>query len=224
MGGTSNKSSGSIPVRRSAQSGRRTQVVWVSLIGAMTAVGGLLLALEDRPAAPLAALASTDRTGADLSAIYRTQQPVEKGRWTGIVIHHSGSATGSADTIARQQEARGLLGLGYHFVIANGQGAPDGEVHVGYRWLSQLPGAHASGPKGDQYNRRTIGICLVGDGDRRAFTPAQLQRLAELVASLQKELGIPADQVVLHRDIAATASPGRLFPESAFRAALAAVR
>ncbi|RMD63068.1 MAG: N-acetylmuramoyl-L-alanine amidase, partial [Planctomycetota bacterium] len=94
------------------------------------------------------------------------------------------------------------------------------ELFVGYRWLDQLPGAHAAGPDQDVYNRRWIGICLIGDGDRRPFTPAQLRRLTELLQALQERLGITEDRVLLHRQIAATTSPGRLFPEAEIREAL----
>lgn len=220
------------PTRRRSRtdSGRftRSQVVWLCLLGAMTSFGALLLALQDRPGTPPSAFASAPaadaRTAPRLDAIFRTTEAIGRGQWSGIVIHHSGAPAGSAETIERQHADRGLRGLGYHFVIANGQGAPDGQIHVGYRWDYQLPGAHTAGPQADQLNRSTIGICLVGDGERRAFTEAQLARLADLVTTLQRDLGIPDDAVTLHRDVAPTTSPGRLFPEAAFRAILAESR
>ncbi|MDX2114581.1 MAG: peptidoglycan recognition family protein [Planctomycetota bacterium] len=200
----------------------RPHVVWVSLISAMTAVGGALLLLDGRTAtgSSAVALASLNRPAdadANFEALFATAAPLEQGRWSGIVIHHSASPVGSAASIADQHTARGLKGLGYHFVISNGQGAPDGQIVVGSRWQAQLPGAHVSGPRAEQYNRQTIGICLVGDGERREFTEAQVARLVELVTALQKKLGIPDRSVVLHRDVGPTSSPGRLFPELAFR-------
>jgi len=214
--------------RSNASPIRRSHAVWLSLLGAMTGVGGLLLVLEDRPGTPPGAFAASPATSArqsaDLGVIFQTREPILSGRWDGIVIHHSGAAVGSPETIAGQHEAKGLKGLGYHFVVSNGNGAADGQIHVGYRWDYQLAGAHTAGPQGDYYNRRTIGICLVGDGERRQFSDAQLERLVDLVASLQKQLDIPADKVVLHREISETASPGRLFPEAAFRARLHSAR
>ncbi len=47
-------------------------------------------------------------------------------------------------------------------------------------------GAHTAGEHGDWYNRNAIGICLVGDGDRREFTPAQIARLLQTVHALQR--------------------------------------
>lgn len=200
----------------------RRHVVWAALLASMTGAGGLLLALDDAPAptrsAPLASLDSARQTS-DLNAIFQNTQPLEP--WTGIVIHHSASPIGSAETLTRQHNARGFKGLGYHFVISNGQGAGDGQIFVGYRWQEQLPGVHVAGPRAEQYNRHTIGICLIGDGERREFTGAQIARLADLVESLQKRFDIPDRAVVLHRDIAPTSSPGRLFPEAGFRQMLA---
>ena len=100
----------------------------------------------------------------------------------------------------------------------------DGDIHVGYRWLDQLPGAHTAGPRGDWYNRNSIGICIVGDGRRRGFSDQQVGRLAQLVGELSRRLGIPADHIYLHSDVAKADDPGRFFPEAAFREQLARLR
>lgn len=202
----------------------RPQIVWASLLASMTGVGGLLLALEDRPLSSGVALAGVERQGTPtgLSAILNTSTPIGPDRWRGIIVHHSGSQSGSATSIAEQHLSKGFKGLGYHFVISNGQGAPDGQIHVGYRWMEQAPGVHATGPDADRLNRETIGICLIGDGDRRAFTPAQLASLTTLVAMLQDSAHVDSGGVFLSRDVSPTSAPGRLFPESAFRQQLAA--
>ncbi len=203
----------------------RNQVVWLSLFVSLFGVGGLLMGIEGRPLrlnsgvalAELEPIAATT----DLGAIFDTNRPLDTQRWHGIVIHHSGSAMGSPDSITQEHTDRGYHGLGYHFVVGNGQGARDGSIHVGYRWQDQLPGVHVSGPNAETYNQRTIGICLIGDGDRRRYTRAQLASLALLVSQLQAELGLPDSAVQLGRDVSATSGPGRLFPAAAFRAELA---
>lgn len=203
----------------------RPRVVWVALVAAMTLVGGSLLALQGRPAPRLdglslsAPVAAAARSPAE--AALNTRIPLDKARWSGIMIHHSGNNSGSAASIQAQHERLNFRGLGHHFIIGNGAGMGDGEIHVGYRWLEQLPGAHAAGPEGQRHNLETISICLVGDGNRRPFTPAQMRRLVELVTGLQAELGLPANRIILHRDAAAVDDPGRLFPELEFRAAIA---
>ena len=199
----------------------RSQIVMASLVGSMTLVGGLLWVLDGAPKPDAAALripALVASSGPrSLEAIFETDQPIQPGRWHGIVIHHSGSPHGSATTIDADHRAMGLSGLGYHFVIGNGNGAGDGELHVGSRWLEQGFGAHTAGDQGDWYNRNTIGICLVGDGDRRGFTPAQIQRLVALVSELQRRMDLPASSVKLHRELARTSSPGVHFPVGTVR-------
>ena len=178
--------------QQSPMASSRRALVWTSLLASMTAVGGLLLLLQGGPAPRIDGLALSMPVAAQgpshIESIYRTRETIAPHRWEGIIIHHSGSAYGSATSISEEHERQGILGLGYHFVIGNGSGSEDGELHVGFRWLDQLPGAHTAGPQGELFNRRYIGICLVGDGDRRAFTDTQMQRLLELTASLQTQL------------------------------------
>ncbi len=199
----------------------RTRLVWGSLVGSMTLVGGLLWVMDgaksprvDGWSMPALAQASAPSS---IESVFATRASVEKGRWTSIVIHHSGSTVGSAQTIEAQHLGMNLKGLGHHFVIGNGRGAPDGQIHVGFRWLDQLPGAHVGGQNAETLNRESIGICLVGNGDRTPFTDAQIQRLVELVNALAAELDIPADRIYLHSDVARTNDPGRMFPVAAFR-------
>lgn len=199
----------------------RTRIVWGSLVASMTVASGLLWVMDGAKAPrvdgwSMPALAQASAPSS-IESVFATRAPVEKGRWTSIVIHHSGSTVGSAQTIEAQHLGMNLKGLGYHFVIGNGRGAPDGQIHVGFRWLDQLPGAHVGGPSAETLNRESIGICLVGNGDRTAFTQGQMQRLVELVNALATELQIPADRIYLHSDVARTSDPGRMFPVASFR-------
>lgn len=148
----------------------------------------------------------------DNNAVFHTGVGIDRERWTGIVIHHSGKPAGDPESVTRRHLSMGLQGLGYHFLIGNGNGLGDGVVHVGYRWDDQLPGAHVAGPAGLTHNQHSIGICLIGNGDRREFTEAQMTQLITLIRRLQQKLRIPADQVSLHRDLASgVSSPGRFF-------------
>lgn len=216
------------PAKSAAVDPRRIRAVWISFIAAMTVVGGTLLLLDGRPVprvdgmslSPLAAT-SWGAVPAASDPITSTRVALDSKRWQAIVIHHSGSTVGTPASIEAEHQARNLRGLGHHFIIGNGQGMENGQLHIGYRWLDQLPGAHAAGPQGDLYNLHAVSICLVGDGNRRAFTPEQIQRLQGLVQSLQSRLNIPAERVVLHSEIAAVDDPGRLFPASAIRTIIA---
>lgn len=203
----------------------RSRVVFGTLVGAMTLVGGLLL-LTDQGAtgagslsgaaaglSPLMSLEAPERA----AGLFETRSELDRERWVSIVIHHSGSRNGSPESLDREHRSMGLAGLGYHFVIGNGSGMSNGEVFRSERWLDQLPGAHVAGPRGETLNSSSIGICLVGDGDRGEFTPAQLEQLGRLVSTLADRLDIDPARVVLHRDVALTTSPGRFFPEAMFR-------
>jgi hypothetical protein len=203
----------------------RSRIVWGSFLAAMTTVGGLFWVLQGGPAPRLDGLALTPLVAAagpsSIEAVFKTRAPIQAKHWQAIVIHHSGALYGTPGTIEAQHRAMNINGLGHHFVVGNGSGMADGEVHVGYRWLDQLPGAHVAGPKGDWYNRNAVSICLVGDGRRRGFSDQQMRRLVQLVSALAEQLQIPADHIYLHSELTSTDDPGPLFPEAAFREQLA---
>jgi hypothetical protein len=202
---------------------RRTQVVWGIFLGSMTLVCGLL-ALHDSKGRATAGFLLTsvdvvgDRSPANNDPVFHLKVPLDQKRWTGIVIHHLGEPAGDADSVNRKHLSYGYKGLGYHFLIGNGNGLGDGLVHVGYRWDQQLPGAHVLGDAGTFHNQHSIAICLIGNGDRREFTDSQMTELVSLVQRLQRELHISAKHVYLHRDLAkSTSSPGKFFPSAEFR-------
>lgn len=148
------------------------------------------------------------------------ESALDRDRWKRIVIHHSASPAGDPESIEREHLASGYASLGYHFIVGNGHGLGDGAVFVGSRWNRQQPGAHVSGANGPWMNEHAIGICLVGNGDRRSFTDRQVRELVGLVRRLQQTLGIAATDVVLHSDVAQTGSPGRFFPTAEFESQL----
>ena len=163
-------------------------------------------------------------TDVDLAAeqrsdsVFQIDADIDPNRWEGIVIHDLGRPAGDPDSIHRFHQSLGYHGLGYHFVIGNGNGLQDGAIHVGYRWNEQLAGAHVAGEHGSYHNQHSIGICLVGNGDRRPFTPNQTFQLLALVRSLCATLDIPPQNVHLHRDLEPSlSSPGRFFDSAEFR-------
>jgi len=174
-----------------------------------------------------------------LAAIYQTRADIaDPGAWRAIVIHESGGATGTPQALDARARSRSLQGLEHHFVIGNGRGITDGEIYVGFRWLDQQPGAHVA-PRdvdwfaqrwreqqpdvpppawdADLYNRHTISVCLIGDGDRGGATDAQRAQLARLVASLCAQLDIPEEQVFFAPDVGRSRRPGRPSWEPEFR-------
>ncbi|MCA9069067.1 MAG: N-acetylmuramoyl-L-alanine amidase [Planctomycetaceae bacterium] len=129
--------------------------------------------------------------------------------WTSIVIHHTATDRGSVESIHEAHVAREWLGIGYHFVIGNGNGMPDGAIEPTFRWREQLHGAHAGS---EEYNQHGIGIALIGNFDEKPPTAAQMASIKRLVAVLKSEYEIESDRVIGHGKVKATACPGKLFP------------
>jgi len=205
----------------------RTKVVWGVLGIGMTLGIGVLSALDSGNATRTGGRSLTPLMGIErtvgMESIFQTSNPIEESRWDSIVIVHSGQPAGSPADIAQEHKSLGYDGLGFHFVIGNGKRMGDGEIHVGYRWLDQQAGADLSGINSGFNSSNAIEICLVGDGDRRPFSEEQLYRLAQLVDSLSDELGIGADSIHLHKDLAGTSSPGQFFPRAQFDDLLASM-
>jgi len=133
--------------------------------------------------------------------------------WKYIVIHHSATEKGSAGAFDTMHRSRGYDELGYHFVIANGNGEQDGLVQVGSRWTHQKWGAHCGGTPGNEYNNFGIGICLVGNFQQRLPSEKQLASLNALVRYLTATYHIPRENIITHRDapLANTLCPGDQF-------------
>ena len=135
--------------------------------------------------------------------------------WKHIVIHHTASEGGSVATIhaehlnRKDKNGNNWKGIGYHFLIGNGSGMDDGEIEPTFRWKKQMQGAHAGN---DEYNQHGIGICLVGNFQDHRPSTAQLASIKRLVGVLKREYGLKSSQVVGHRDVKATACPGKMFP------------
>ena len=208
----------------------RTQIVWLAFMAAMTAFGAFFVFTSPTaltaPKAAIAAPVTNGDTG--------IHEGVAASDWLQIVIHDSGLHFEDHESIDRRHRADGLSGIGYHFVIGNGTyRLADGAIIATSRWANQRAGAHVAATReggeaaldaADAHNRVSIGICLVGAGDGRAFTPGQLRALESLVGQLQSQFDIADDRVMLHREISDVASPGRFFPAAEFDQFLAASR
>jgi hypothetical protein len=137
-----------------------------------------------------------------------------KRHWEGILIHHSATTYGNMALFDKShREVNGWLGVGYDFIIDNGDGGKDGLVETSFRWKQQIQGAHA-GKGQKRYNDHWVGICLVGDFNDGRPTRSQMESLKRLVRFLQSYCGIPEENIRFHRDVreGGTDCPGRNFP------------
>jgi hypothetical protein len=147
--------------------------------------------------------------------------------WKTIVLHHSATSGGDVATIDaehrthRDRRGNPWLGIGYHFVVGNGQKMGDGEVQATFRWHKQLPGAHAGNRK---HNENGIGICLIGNFDQSPPTDRQMTALRGLIKALAERYSLSREALVRHSDVQATLCPGKLFPWEPVRGELAARR
>lgn len=139
-------------------------------------------------------------------------------RWKFIVIHHSATPNGDAESFGREHQRKWPNGLGYHFVIGNGNGSGDGEIEVGPRWKRQAEGIDGAHAGNKLYNQEGIGVCLVGDFEHGRPTARQLAALRVLCKALMGKYGIGPGQVVRHCEVRTghTDCPGKLFPHQSF--------
>ncbi len=147
------------------------------------------------------------------SAPVPVPKPIKMREWHYIVIHHSGAFSGNEATIEADHLRRGMEnGMAYHFLIGNGStGLGDGEVREGHRWKYQLPGGHCHQ---EFLNTYGIGICLVGNFNRKGPTPNQIKSLAALLFRLQAQFYISDENIHGHGQFYGEDSdcPGKLFP------------
>ena len=115
-----------------------------------------------------------------------------------IVLHHR-AGNGDVESIHNQHLRQGYSGIGYHYYIRK-----DGSIYAG-RPIQKV-GAHCL-----NYNSVSVGVCFEGNYETETVMPeAQKKSGIELVRHLK---GIyPNAQIKGHRDLYATACPGRNFP------------
>lgn len=115
-----------------------------------------------------------------------------------IILHHAAASNCSADDVDRWHKNKGWTCIGYHFFVRK-----DGSIYRGRR--EEAVGAHAYGSNTD-----SIGICAEGNFENETMGDVQKQALKELVAYLKNKYGIT--KVQRHRDVNATACPGKNYP------------
>lgn len=154
--------------------------------------------------------------GSEFSAeVLRVAGDVSVNDWQFIVLHHSGTVSGSVESIHNDHRERkdrygnAWLGIGYHFVIGNGSGMPDGEIVPTFRWKQQIHGAHSGS---SVHNSKGIGVCLIGNFQDKAPTQKQLKAVIALISELSQQHQISRSLIIGHNSVKPTACPGKNFP------------
>jgi hypothetical protein len=134
-----------------------------------------------------------------------------------LCIHHSASKGGSIELFRKEHKARGWADIGYHAVIGNGVGMPDG--HIGEGRPAEQVGAAVYGA-----NTGKLHVCVVGNfhkddaGYTGKPTKQQMYSLGYWLCISEQRYGKPSHplSIGVHKDVALkthpTACPGSEFP------------
>ena len=151
-----------------------------------------LVTVSDAPA-------RTEPTGSGWGDIYHKRADAARG-WKYIVLHHSATAGGSDRSFDKYHREKGYGGLAYHFVIGNGRGLEDGELVEGFRWKEQIGGTHCSN-RAWYHDVFGIGICLVGDFNKKPPTGDQIDTLVATLKILIARLHIERTNILGHNAV-----------------------
>lgn len=137
---------------------------------------------------------------------------ISASKWEYVIVHHSATVNGTLKGLDRyhREERHMENGLAYHFLIGNGHGMKDGEIGIGARWRRQIRGGHLAS---EALNQKSIGICLVGNFEKKSASQKQMTSLKALTDYLTKRCRIKRAKVQPHRQInpKPTVCPGKHF-------------
>lgn len=114
-----------------------------------------------------------------------------------IILHHR-VGDGDVEGIDRIHKRNGWTCIGYHFYVRK-----DGSIYRGRR--EDTVGAHAYGA-----NSTSIGICAEGNFEIDVMPAEQKNSIIELIGYLKRKY--PIRKVKRHKDVNATACPGKNYP------------
>ncbi len=170
----------------------------------------LLLAPALAVAAPRPSPSQVEARNAELVQAIAAQ-PGEPA-WRYIVIHHTASEHDSLRGISagHAKRFRDPLGIQYHFLIGNGNSAPDGAIQLA-RWPHRQLSIHVVHP---ERAPTAITISLQGNLHERVPSPAQMLAVETLVRHLMALYGIDADRLSSNTNVDGTFTvcPGKYFP------------
>lgn len=121
----------------------------------------------------------------------------KRGATNYIILHHR-AGNGDVESIHSLHLNQGYTGFGYQFYIRK-----DGSIYRG-RPIDTV-GAHCIGK-----NSVSVGICFEGNFENEKMSDAQINAGRELVSYLKSIY--PKAEVKRHKDLYATACPGKNFP------------
>jgi len=134
-----------------------------------------------------------------------------------IIVHHS--ATADSDTFSWNAIRRyhvqtlGWRDIGYHYGVE----LVGREVNIMVGRMSNEYGAHC---RGGDMNRKSLGVCFVGNYDAGLVSAAMMASGLRLVRALIDIFNIDPANVHGHNEFSSKTCPGKLFDMDAFRVKL----
>lgn len=130
------------------------------------------------------------------------QQLITRKKTDFIILHHR-AGNGDVESIHKEHLDKGWAGIGYNFYVRK-----NGQVFQG-RPIDKV-GSHCP-----NYNSISVGICFEGNFDVEKMNDIQFKSGVELlkyIKSIYKQT-----QTKGHRELYATACPGKNFPLEKFK-------
>jgi hypothetical protein len=199
---------------------RRVFTVLASLVATLASTAGILLLLEGQPvtsAGPY--MMNLSNTAQNFKSLIRPAVALRKDRWNYIIVYQSGGLSGNAAELSEGRHIGGIIkprdtgdmtqGAYFHFVVdnaRNGIGNPDGYIQQGKAWRDQLSTApYFSWPYLTPHHysayANAVGVCIVGDINRTAYSSNQIRSTISLIRTLERRLNIPNSCVRLQWEI-----------------------
>jgi hypothetical protein len=123
-----------------------------------------------------------------------------------LIIHHTSRNNDFPFFVRlRHKYLRGWDDIGYHYLIGGtGFFTKNGRIYPGRP--EGMKGAHTFG-----YNRRSLGICLIGNFEKTAPSKEQFESLFSLLEQKAKQYSVPIEKILGHGELpgADTACPGK---------------
>jgi hypothetical protein len=174
----------------------------------MTLGSLVLMAMETAPVRPpssyLASVSSD--AGGELDELISARGMSVSRRWNHIILHGT-------------DEPASKVLAGSHFVVDLRDGSASPRIHRTMLWQQQKPGEHVFLP-GVQWNRDSIGVCLLGRLAPGSAGGEQLRRVAELVRAIQAHADVSSDRTYLASEIGQISTAPGGFPARSFEQAM----
>ena len=130
---------------------------------------------------------------------YTLNGSLTKRKTTDTIFLHHRAGFGNVESIDTIHKNKGWTCIGYHFYVRL-----DGSIYRGRQ--EDAVGAHAYG-----HNNTSIGICAEGNFETYSMNNEQKRAMIELIQYL-KEKYPSITAIKKHKDVCATACPGRFYP------------